>query len=151
MSAAKMELIRRIFSRDRRFDLEDARARAVLWRTFLRPSGFASNTRIWAPQIRASNMVGWPYGAAKRSLIHERDITAVDAHTLTEGYHIGARYLLTGPQAVSHVEQLQIIAEVIGRELTYEEVAALAAPASTLCMGCPRTSGWLLPRRARVR
>jgi len=44
--------------------------------TFLRPTGFAKNTLMWAPQIRARDVVRWPYGAAARSLIDERDIAA---------------------------------------------------------------------------
>ncbi|HEY1818444.1 MAG TPA: NAD(P)H-binding protein, partial [Trebonia sp.] len=41
--------------------------------TFLRPTGFAANTLMWADQIRDQGVVRWPYGAAARSLIHERD------------------------------------------------------------------------------
>src|SRR5256886_4672161 len=44
--------------------------------TFLRPSGFAANTRLWAGQIRTNGVVRWPYGAAARALIHESDIAA---------------------------------------------------------------------------
>jgi uncharacterized protein YbjT (DUF2867 family) len=51
--------------------------------TFLRPTGFAANTLMWAPQIRESDVVRWPYGDAARSLIHERDIAAVAARALT--------------------------------------------------------------------
>ena len=32
--------------------------------TFLRPTGFASNTLVWADQIRAGDVVQWPFGAA---------------------------------------------------------------------------------------
>src|SRR5215469_9784684 len=44
-------------------------ASGAAW-TFLRPTGFAANTLMWADQIRAGNVVRWPYGAATRSLIH---------------------------------------------------------------------------------
>ena len=33
----------------------------VPW-TFLRPTGFASNTLMWADQIRSGNVVRWPFG-----------------------------------------------------------------------------------------
>ncbi len=36
------------------------------WR-FVRPTGFAKNTLIWARQIRAGNVVRWPYPDAARS------------------------------------------------------------------------------------
>jgi uncharacterized protein YbjT (DUF2867 family) len=37
--------------------------------TFLRPTGFAANTLMWAEQLRAGDVVRWPYGGAARSLI----------------------------------------------------------------------------------
>src|SRR3954469_8678093 len=45
--------------------------------TFLRAGGFATDTLGWAEQIRTGATVRWPYGAAARSLIHERDIAVV--------------------------------------------------------------------------
>ncbi len=44
---------------------------------FVRSSGFATNTLMWAPQIRNDGIVRWFHGDAARSLIHERDIAAV--------------------------------------------------------------------------
>ena len=64
--------------------------------TFLRPAGFASNTLMWADQIRAGDVVRWPFGAAARTLIDERDIAAVAVRALTGDGHAGARYLLSG-------------------------------------------------------
>jgi uncharacterized protein YbjT (DUF2867 family) len=52
-------------------DMERLLAESRLESTFLRPSGFAANTRLWAGQIREDGVVRWPYGAAARSLIHE--------------------------------------------------------------------------------
>lgn len=91
--------------------------------TLLRPVGFAANTLIWADQIRAGDVVRWPYGAAARSLIDERDIAAVAVRTLTEPGHEGARYVLTGPARLTQVEQLQVIATVQGRRLRWEELS----------------------------
>lgn len=53
--------------------------------TFLRPTGFAKNTLMWADQIRADGVVRWPYAAASRSLIHEADIAAVAARAPDRG------------------------------------------------------------------
>src|SRR3954453_14814098 len=71
--------------------------------TFLRPSGFAANTLMWADQIRKSGVVRWPYGQAARSLIDERDIASVAVRTLTEDGHVGARYVLSGPGALTQI------------------------------------------------
>jgi uncharacterized protein YbjT (DUF2867 family) len=90
--------------------------------TFLRPTGFAANTLMWADQIRDSGVVRWPYGQASRSLIHERDIAAVGVQALTEGGHAGARYVLTGPQALTQIDQVRAIGDAIGRALRWEEL-----------------------------
>ncbi|MFB9876479.1 NAD(P)H-binding protein [Planobispora siamensis] len=95
--------------------------------TFLRPTGFAANTLGWADQIREDGVVRAPFGRAARSLIHERDIAAVAARVLTEEGHSGARYVLTGPRAVSQIEQAHAIGEAIGREVRFEEVPAETA------------------------
>jgi uncharacterized protein YbjT (DUF2867 family) len=91
--------------------------------TFLRPSGFATNALMWADQIRAAGVVRWPYGAATRSLIHERDIAAVAVRALTGDGHAGARYVLTGPEAMTQVEQVHAIGEAIGRPVSWEELS----------------------------
>ena len=95
---------------------------AVQW-TFLRPTGFAKNTLMWADQIRSGGVVRWPYAAAARSLIHEADIAAVAVRALTEDGHGGQTYVLTGPQALTQADQVQAIGQAIGRPLRFEEVA----------------------------
>ncbi len=89
--------------------------------TFLRPGGFAANTLGWAEQIR-QGVVRWPYGEARRALIHEKDIAAVAVHVLTSAGHGGARYVLSGPEQLTQAEQARIIGEVVGREVRWEEM-----------------------------
>jgi uncharacterized protein YbjT (DUF2867 family) len=101
--------------------------------TFLRPTGFAANTLMWADQIRSGDVVRWPFSAAARALIDERDIAAVAVRALTGDGHDGARYLLSGPAVLTQAEQLAAIGQAIGRELRWEELprpAALAALAA---------------------
>jgi len=95
---------------------------ATEW-TFLRPTGFAANTLMWAEQIRESGIVRWPYGQAARSLIHERDIADVAVRALTEDGHAGARYVLTGPEALTQVEQVSQIGTALGRTVRWEELS----------------------------
>ncbi|HYV60857.1 MAG TPA: NAD(P)H-binding protein [Acidimicrobiia bacterium] len=94
---------------------------ALDW-TFLRPTGFASNTRLWADQIRRDGVVRWPFGNAARSLIHERDIAAVAVRALTEHDHGGAKHVLSGPELITQAEQVRAIGEAIGRATRWEEV-----------------------------
>jgi uncharacterized protein YbjT (DUF2867 family) len=92
--------------------------------TFLRPGMFAANAvRWWAPQIRAGDVVRWPYLAAPTAPIDERDIAAVAVRALCEEGHTGAEYVLTGPQSLSQFEQVSTIGRVIGRALRIEEMA----------------------------
>ena len=102
-------------------------ASGLRW-TFLRPGMFAANVRHWwVPQIRAGDVVRWPYAAAPTAPIHERDIAAVAVRALMEAGHDGAEYVLTGPQSLTQREQVATIGDVIGRPLRFEEMSPEAA------------------------
>ncbi|MGH8933549.1 MAG: SDR family oxidoreductase [Egibacteraceae bacterium] len=103
-------------------DVEQLIEQSGLDWTFLRAGGFAANTLMWADQIR-EGVVRWPYGDARRSLIHEADIAAVAVRALTEDGHVGGKYPLTGPEAVSQADQVRIIGEAIGRPIRWEELS----------------------------
>jgi uncharacterized protein YbjT (DUF2867 family) len=104
-------------------EIEEAIQKTGLEWAFLRPGAFAANALTWwAPQLRAGDLVRWPYGAAAWAPIHERDIAAVALRALTEEGHAGKKYSLTGGELLTQVEQLQIIGEAIGRTLRYEEL-----------------------------
>jgi uncharacterized protein YbjT (DUF2867 family) len=92
--------------------------------TFLRPGVFASNAlHWWAHQMRAGDVVRWPYLAAPTAPIDERDIAAVAVRALCEDGHVGAEYVLTGPQSLTQIEQISTIARVTGRSLRIEEIS----------------------------
>jgi len=93
----------------------------VEW-TFLHPTGFAANTLGWAPGIRANGVVRWFHAAARRALIHEQDIAAVGVLALTEDRLLGQRPVLTGPTAISQLEQAETIGRAIGRPVRFEEL-----------------------------
>ncbi|WP_405149944.1 NAD(P)H-binding protein [Sphaerisporangium sp. NBC_01403] len=105
--------------------------------TFLRPGGFATNTLMWASQIRDTGVVRWVHGAASRALIHERDIAAVGVSALTGEGHGGARYVLTGPETLTQVEQVRAIGEAIGRPVRWEEITPEAARREMVAQGWP--------------
>jgi uncharacterized protein YbjT (DUF2867 family) len=89
--------------------------------TFLRASGFASNTLGWADDVRGNGVVRAPYGEARRSLIHERDIAAVATRALTEEGHARKKHVITGSESVAQSEQARIIGEVVGCPVRWEE------------------------------
>jgi uncharacterized protein YbjT (DUF2867 family) len=92
--------------------------------TFLRPGMFATNALgWWAPQIRIGDVVRWPYLDLPTAPIHTADIAAVGARALCEHGHAGAEYLITGPQSLTHREQIETIGRAIGRPLRAEEIS----------------------------
>ncbi|WP_370938436.1 NAD(P)H-binding protein [Amycolatopsis sp. cg13] len=102
--------------------VEKAIERTSLEWTFLQPHGFATNTLGWASQIRENGVVRGAYGSVYSTLIHEADMAAVAVTALTSDGHVGAKYDLTGAAALTQVEQVRVIGEVIGRETRWEEV-----------------------------
>jgi (4-alkanoyl-5-oxo-2,5-dihydrofuran-3-yl)methyl phosphate reductase len=92
----------------------------VPW-TFLRANGFMSNALNWAPSIAAEHAVYAPYAAGRTSLIDPADIAAVAAVALTEGGHSGRSYDLTGPEALSPSEQVEILGGSLDLGLSYVE------------------------------
>lgn len=103
--------------------------------TFVRAIDFATNTLGWADQIRRG-VVRLPYGRASRSLIHERDIAEVIAHVLASDGHEGAKYVITGPESLTHIEIVGLIGEAIGRDVRWEELPVeVALPQLTAAWG----------------
>ncbi|WP_086847386.1 NAD(P)H-binding protein [Amycolatopsis kentuckyensis] len=101
--------------------IEDAvRDSGTSW-TILRPGTFAGNLLPWAQPIRYTGGVSGPYPTSAQAPIHEADIAAVAAVALTEPGHEGKHYAMTGPQALTRVEQLAAIGAAIGRELHFTE------------------------------
>jgi uncharacterized protein YbjT (DUF2867 family) len=118
--------------------------------SFLRPTGFAANTLMWADQIRSGDTVRWPFGAAARSLIDERDIAAVAVRALTEDGHHGTRYLLSGPGVLTQEAQLAAIGRALGRDLRWAELPrAEALSMLTAAWGDPAFAAGALDTWAR--
>jgi uncharacterized protein YbjT (DUF2867 family) len=98
------------------------RESGMTW-TFLRPGMFAANSGPWwGAQIRKGDVVRWPYAKAATAPIHTRDIAAVAARALCGTPCDGAEYVLTGPESLTHEEQVRTIGRVLGRELRFEEI-----------------------------
>ncbi len=92
--------------------------------TILRPGMLASNAIYWwAPQLRDSDVVRWPYAAVETAPVDERDVAAVAARALVDDGHAGADYVLTGPEALSHAAQIRAIADATGRALRLDELS----------------------------
>ena len=113
------------FRGDRNKEVEQLAVDSGLDWVSLRPSVFASNfVGMWAAQILAGDVVGGPYAAASAAPIVDSDISAVAAQALLTDEYVGQRIPLTGPQALTNSELVQIIGRVLGRPLRYFEVPA---------------------------
>ena len=106
-------------------ELERLIKAAGLTYTFIRPGMFASNVvHWWAPQIRRGDVVRWPYAAAATAPIDERDVARVAARTLYEDGFASGDYVLTGPESLTHADQVRVIGESLGRSIRFEELSA---------------------------
>jgi uncharacterized protein YbjT (DUF2867 family) len=70
-----------------------------------------------------------------RTLLHEPYIAAVAVRALTKDGHGGAKYLLSGPESVTHSVQVQMIGEVFGRPLRDEEISREATREGMVAQG----------------
>jgi uncharacterized protein YbjT (DUF2867 family) len=102
--------------------------------TFLRPGDFMSNTLAWAATIREGSYVLDPVGPGRVASIDPADIAAVAALVLTGDGPGEEAYVLTGDEPLTVAEQVQIIAQTIGRDIevraatTAEEAARSRYP-----------------------
>lgn len=103
--------------------LERSVVASGLGHTFLRPGTFANNLRQWAPTIRAQGMVFGPYPESSQAPVHEADIAEVAVAALTQSGHEGSVYPLTGPQALTQVEQLAVLGRALGRDLRFQKIS----------------------------
>lgn len=101
------------FRGDRNKEAEQLAVESGLTWVSLRPGVFVSNfAGMWSAQIRAGDVVGGPYAAT------------VAARALLSDELDGRKIPLTGPQAFSNAELVEVIGTVLGRPLTYQEVSS---------------------------
>jgi uncharacterized protein YbjT (DUF2867 family) len=111
------------FRGDRNREVEQLAIDSGLAWVSLRPSVFASNfASMWSAQVRAGDVVAGPYAAASTAPIDETDIAAVAARALLTDELVGQKIPLTGPQAYTNSELVEVIGAVLSRPLRYHEV-----------------------------
>jgi uncharacterized protein YbjT (DUF2867 family) len=96
--------------------------------TFLRPTMMMVNTiEWWAATIKSQGAVYFPGGKGRVSPVDPRDVAAVACAVLTQPGHTGQIYPLTGPEALTIAEMVQVIGRVLGRPLRYVSMPSFAA------------------------
>jgi uncharacterized protein YbjT (DUF2867 family) len=111
------------FRGDRNLEAEQLAVGSGMTWVSLRPEVFNTNfAGMWAGQIRAGDSIAGPYAWASSAPIAEADISAVAARALLTDELDGQRVPLTGPQALTNVELVAALADMLGRPLRYVEV-----------------------------
>jgi uncharacterized protein YbjT (DUF2867 family) len=111
------------FRGDRNKEVEQLAVDSGLQWVSLRPTVFATNfAGMWAAQVRAGDVVRGPYAAASSAPIVESDIAEVAARALLGDELVGQKIPLTGPQALTNTELVDVIGGVLGRPLQYQEI-----------------------------
>jgi uncharacterized protein YbjT (DUF2867 family) len=111
------------FNGDRNKEVEAAAIESGLEWVSLRPTSFAINTAYsWGAQLQQGDVVRAPFPNASEALIDPRDIAAVAAEALTGDELVGQKLVLTGPEALTHVEMVATLGRVLGRDLRFEAI-----------------------------
>jgi uncharacterized protein YbjT (DUF2867 family) len=96
-------------------------AAGVEW-THVRPTGLMLNSLTWAETIRAESVVRAPYGAASYPHVHEADVAEAATAALLDDGHVGKKYIVSGPESITQIEQARAIGAAIGRDIRFEEL-----------------------------
>ncbi|MBI3152838.1 MAG: SDR family oxidoreductase [Chloroflexi bacterium] len=106
--------------------------------TFLRPTMMMINIiEWWGETVKSQNAVYFPGGNGKVPPVDPCDVAAVACAALTESDHEGKVYELTGPQAFTIGEMVEILAKALGKPIRYTDVPVFAAAIGMLRFGLP--------------
>lgn len=106
---------------------EQIRSIGFTW-TFIRPTMFTSNTiEWWGATIKSQNAVYFPGGKGKVPPVDSRDVASVACAVLTQSGHEGKVYEVTGPEAHTIGDMVQVLARALGKPLRYVNVPAFLA------------------------
>lgn len=105
--------------------------------TFLRPNLFMQGLLGFRETIVKHGKFFAAIGNAKISAVDVRDIAAVAAAALTEDDHEGKTYNLTGPEALSHQEMAEKLADALNRQIQFVDISPEAMRETLISVGFP--------------
>lgn len=104
----------------------------------LRPNWFVDNfASYWASGVQAGD-VRLPAAESRTSFIDAGDIAAAAAAALMTNTHDGKAFELTGPEAHTYAEALDLLSEATGRKITYSPVDIATFVDEAVAGGLPR-------------
>ena len=126
------------FGRIHRAAEQAIQASGIAW-TMLRPTFFAENfINYYGADPKKDSTVYLPHGQAKTVWVDGRDVGEVAAAVLTTPGHEGKVYDLTGPEALSDQEVLDLFSQAFGHQYTYVDVPEAAANKAMSDMQMPK-------------
>ncbi|MFH9069029.1 SDR family oxidoreductase [Streptomyces alboflavus] len=91
----------------------------------VRPGEFATNSLlIWGPAIKAKRRAVEPFPDQIGHPIHEADVADVVLADLLDPHRRGRIDTIIGPDSLTKREQVAVIADAIGEQITLDEVSA---------------------------
>jgi uncharacterized protein YbjT (DUF2867 family) len=118
-------------------DREDVIRESGWQGTFLRPSGFMSNSYQWSRTIKGEGVVYNPMGSGKTATIAPEDIAAVAVKALTSASFSNEVLELTGGELITVPEQVSILAKVLDKPIRCVDVTIEAAVQGLIRVGIP--------------
>lgn len=104
-------------------EVESALLASTLVTTILRPGSFAGNARAWSWPIKSGRPVSLPFPGSHADPIHEADVAECALAAFTRPELSGKSYLLTGPESLTFRQQVDRIADVLGRVVDARQVS----------------------------
>jgi uncharacterized protein YbjT (DUF2867 family) len=102
--------------------IEDGLIASGLNYTLLRNNFYMHNFLMLAPRIATTDSFGSVAGAGQVGLVDTRDVAAVAAEiAAAPAGHVGATYLLTGPQLLSYADAAAALSKVLARPIAFHE------------------------------
>jgi uncharacterized protein YbjT (DUF2867 family) len=100
--------------------------------TIVRPTWFSqvfTDPRYYRDALVEHGQLPFAGGGAAVAWIDARDIAAVVERTLLDDGHEGRVYELSGPEAITLPRTAEVLSDVLGRPVTYEEITIAEAVA----------------------
>lgn len=112
-------------------------AAGVGW-TILRANNFAQNfdEDVWREPLLAGRLA-LPAGELREPFVDLEDLAEAAVEVLTGSGHDGRIYELSGPESITFGDAVRIIAEVSGREISYDAVTPAEYAAELVADGWP--------------
>ena len=109
----------------------------IAW-THLQPTDLARfNIRSILPTVQAQGAFYSTVGQGRVALVDEEDVAEVAATALTEDGHVGKKYVLTGPKAVSYPELADALGSKLGKPAKYIDIDPGQAKQAMMAAGMP--------------